>query len=811
LETWAQEIVDRFKSYSEFSPSGEGVHILIRGALPPGRRRVGQIEMYDAGRYFTMTGHVLNGHGRIENRGDELIAFHREVFPQEEGGGIGGDFGEQRDADVLERARNAANGAKFDRLWRGNYGEYPSQSEGDLALCSLLVFWTDGDLGQADRLFRQSGLFRPKWDEPHAGNGQTYGQITLQKALQGMPHREQGEGQREKQREEAGDEQAAGDFDISALSNLCQKLLSLGWDSDNRYCKRFRNRAAAAMFVAGEMLRAGASKAQVRSQLKISLVDSPGLLNWVLKRAAAREDEQGDAREVASQIVDILTERGRDQEDRQTPRIIKLQNASRVLLKHLNENGFMVYDPLSLTPYYMDELTHTLYRLDSPVFLGWLHSLTTINPALPDFKALFESVKTEALLRGEHCSVVHVAQWDENEQVLRVSRYDGTLYKLDGQSITTEPNGSAGVLFEDDPSWQPYEPDFAPTVEGEDATGRALAWTLNTLPKWEEEPEICTLTLRAWLFSTFFPEALPTRPMLVLVGEKGSGKSLTLRIFLRMLFGPAGELSGVPDKPDGFTCAAAAQHILALDNLDSFEGWLRDKIARITTGSIDTYRVLYTSNTMGRVLYRCYLAATTRTPDTLQRDDIADRLLILSTERVEEPEAESSLLKNAAVLRNAWWGDLLTALNQVVLSIRNEGMPNMARLRMADFECLAQVVARTCGQTGEWERAVEMLQARQSELLLEGDPIVEALSLWLGNKNNHGREMLTRELYTEFTEALFEDKEPERNWPQTHKGFSRKLLSIRRDLQTRFRIQWKKGTGRELQHLDIYQFWPKTE
>ena len=58
---------------------------------------------------------------------------------------------------------------------------YSSQSEADMALCSHLAFWTEKDPAQIDRLFRQSGLMRDKWDRPQAGT--TYGAITIQKAI----------------------------------------------------------------------------------------------------------------------------------------------------------------------------------------------------------------------------------------------------------------------------------------------------------------------------------------------------------------------------------------------------------------------------------------------------------------------------------------------------------------------------------------------------------------------------------------------------------------------------------------------------
>ena len=57
VEPWAVEIVRRLASYTEVSPSGTGLHIIVKGQLPPGRRRKGHIEMYSSGRFFTMSGH----------------------------------------------------------------------------------------------------------------------------------------------------------------------------------------------------------------------------------------------------------------------------------------------------------------------------------------------------------------------------------------------------------------------------------------------------------------------------------------------------------------------------------------------------------------------------------------------------------------------------------------------------------------------------------------------------------------------------------------------------------------------------------
>jgi putative DNA primase/helicase len=56
IPEWAQKIVNLLGSYTEWSPSGKGMHVWVTGELPPGRRRAGRVEIYQTGRYFTVSG-----------------------------------------------------------------------------------------------------------------------------------------------------------------------------------------------------------------------------------------------------------------------------------------------------------------------------------------------------------------------------------------------------------------------------------------------------------------------------------------------------------------------------------------------------------------------------------------------------------------------------------------------------------------------------------------------------------------------------------------------------------------------------------
>jgi hypothetical protein len=145
--------------------------------------------MYSTGRFLTFSGnHIAGTPLTIQERGAKLAKLHRRVFGEPAGANgfvSRGPGNSLSDTEILARARQAANGEAFETLWDGDTSDHASRSEADLALCSRLVFWTGGDPSRVNELFRQSGLYRSKWDERHYGDGKTYGQATIEKALEG--------------------------------------------------------------------------------------------------------------------------------------------------------------------------------------------------------------------------------------------------------------------------------------------------------------------------------------------------------------------------------------------------------------------------------------------------------------------------------------------------------------------------------------------------------------------------------------------------------------------------------------------------
>lgn len=180
------EFIHALRSYAELSPSGKGIHIICRGELPQGARSRGNVEMYDSGRFFTVTGNNIGEYTAVEDCTEAIKPLHEKY--------LGGTRSEPAQrviqaaplpcsvSEVLEAASRAKNGSRFQALYAGNFSEYSSQSEADMAFCNMLAFWTGRNAALMDEIFRNSGLMRDKWDRRQSGS--TYGALTIQKACE---------------------------------------------------------------------------------------------------------------------------------------------------------------------------------------------------------------------------------------------------------------------------------------------------------------------------------------------------------------------------------------------------------------------------------------------------------------------------------------------------------------------------------------------------------------------------------------------------------------------------------------------------
>jgi putative DNA primase/helicase len=117
---WLKRFTDR-GAYVEVSPSGTGLHVFVRGKLPglrnvasnPGGTTV-QAELYDRGRYFTVTGAALARPEKIGDAQSVIDDFYLALFPpkprpkRKTGAPV-----DLTDDQLISKARKAGNGWKL--------------------------------------------------------------------------------------------------------------------------------------------------------------------------------------------------------------------------------------------------------------------------------------------------------------------------------------------------------------------------------------------------------------------------------------------------------------------------------------------------------------------------------------------------------------------------------------------------------------------------------------------------------------------------------------------------------------------------
>ena len=268
LKPFAEDIVRLMNSYTEYSPSGKGLHILFRLKVPlseiGSRSRNDEIglEIYDSRRFLTVTGEIFGDAKPIAERTEALKQVYGRYMGEREKlktpppqtvevSKIPGV--ELSDRDLWERMfDNPENGREIYALYSGDLTGYESHSQADLALCNHLAYWTGNSAYRIDSMFRQSGLMRAKWDEKHGA--QTYGVMTIERAIAGTNRtyddsqfKSQGRTQTVSHGEqhpqvrgvvETGTEQAAGNPEVRYISSYLEKSLESDIGRFQRYSKR---------------------------------------------------------------------------------------------------------------------------------------------------------------------------------------------------------------------------------------------------------------------------------------------------------------------------------------------------------------------------------------------------------------------------------------------------------------------------------------------------------------------------------------------------------------------------------------------
>jgi hypothetical protein len=352
------------------------------------------------------------------------------------------------------------------------------------------------------------------------------------------------------------------------------------------------------------------------------------------------------------------------------------------------------------------------------------------------FSHIVTAMQMECFENGLVAEVHQLSHFDRRSKTAYFSLMDGAyMLKLTGKGDPVRvPNGTDGVFFLEDASWEPWKLALKPRM-GEKGKIIGMTHEEGIAKKYLVDPiefvdtEFLSKDEQRWLFMMWLRTVmmdLSERPLLLIYGQHGSGKTTALQLVKKAIFGRNADVNKV-SKEDDFVAGVTNSPLFVLDNADDFtEKWFGDSLATVATGISFTRRMLYTTNTEVSFPARAWVAVTSRTARFIDnRPDIADRFLVFSTSRPEGKfKGRQAAFDEIAANRNKILTDLVYQLQDYVARWRAVEDAEESTFRMAAFGVAVDRFAGIHDEQGMAARVWKALEKSQVELLIKDDPLV---------------------------------------------------------------------------------------
>lgn len=371
--------------------------------------------------------------------------------------------------------------------------------------------------------------------------------------------------------------------------------------------------------------------------------------------------------------------------------------------------------------------------------------------------------------------------------VLHLSRYDGTVFKVAGEGVTEDASGrliDAGwsnratgsilkfevednaktVLFADDDGGMPP---LDPLISRNGSLFRLLTgvrWASETVGRLRKCDQVRAMMV--WMLMVAFPDIFPSKPILMIEGAPGSGKSSLLQIIQMALHGkqqPVGiEENGIRD----FWVSMVRSPITFLDDVNADIKWLPDEINRYATGGVRVERKLYKNSEESKIAPQAFIAIAAKDPRSFRRDDTVDRSIVLRMERREYGLSAGDLQARVLANRPEIYGEWLYYQNRVVAALRM-APPRWTTQRLGDFEIFAYAAARAIGWNARFVPELMLALGRERAVFAaETDVVLEVLGDWVTMGDNEGKWISARDLFRELNTLAYSSGKPFVKTPQ---------------------------------------------
>ena len=445
------------------------------------------------------------------------------------------------------------------------------------------------------------------------------------------------------------------------------------------------------------------------------------------------------APDTVSQIDDIRYIKGK-------PKLEAARLAAVTIWGTLNDNGCKIFQNDLNSAYWYDAETHLVTEEGTEKWRSLLNKFFGLNPVDSFSRLVYSELRLRIVREAQIVPVRNRTYWDELKGKLFINLGGPEVYIVSGENVIEQAyNGECGIMFLTNDSGKYIIPDLmGERIDTWKYLVEDISFTTST--EAPASPDEQKELLKAWILAFFFQELMPTKPILAIIGAAGSGKTTALRRILRVLEDPDGDVLGVPtDKQDSFRASIGSHKLLTIDNMEkSGAWWMVDILNKLSTGNTIELRKLYETNSKFMIKPECFVGITAVNMP-FSEETLFSRLLILETDKINDPLPEYILQKKIRENSSAIWGDILQKLGTIVSELRKiQVVKPPTKSRLADFTVFCARI-KSCSVVHGEILFSGLLSIVDSQLkqLRESSQAVLLLEEWLSLKPQEASEWRT--------------------------------------------------------------------
>ena len=505
------------------------------------------------------------------------------------------------------------------------------------------------------------------------------------------------------------------------------------------------------------------------------------------------------APDTIAQVDDIRYLKGK-------PKIESVRLACATIWGILNDEGDRVIQTAQNDAYWYNHENHLMIKEGTEFWDSTLNGQFGLNPAENFSKMTAVELRLKIIREAPFVPIRNRTYWSTEEKKLYVNMGGPEVYIVSGKDkIEQTYNGECGQLFVTNDSGRYLVPDL--DNENKEDTWEHLVDDLSFTTSEdapassEEQKEL----LKAWILAFFFQELLPTRPILALIGDPGSGKTTAIRRILRIVEDPFSDVLGIPtDKQDAFRTSIESHRLLVLDNLEkSGAWWMVDMLNKLATGSHIEVRKLYKTNEKHVIIPQCFVACTAVNVP-FSDETLFSRLLVLEMEKLHAPLPEYILQRRIAEFGPGIWGDLLHKLGEVVEILRaDKKVKPPTSSRLADFTMFCERI-KDCDIIDGEHLSAGLLSMVDSQLkqLKESSPAIQLLEDWIMLRPDEASEWRSIQQLYEILREMSQARKVNFRWRSSH-ALWRHLGTLEERLIKDFQAEFKRNMNPVTRKEDI--------